>query len=51
LLYFQISQKTKGGVLLPVTSQAKVLEGTVVAVGPGIKDRVGIYFFRQINTV
>jgi hypothetical protein len=27
------------------------LEGTVVAVGPGIKDRVGIYFFRQINTV
>ena len=27
--------KTKGGVLIPEKAQAKVLEATVVAVGPG----------------
>ena len=32
-LYFL--QKTKGGVLLPEKGQGKVLEGTVVAAGPG----------------
>ncbi|XP_015750921.1 PREDICTED: 10 kDa heat shock protein, mitochondrial-like, partial [Acropora digitifera] len=30
--------KTKGGVLLPEKGQGKVLEGTVVAVGPGLRD-------------
>ncbi|KAK3750417.1 hypothetical protein QZH41_016984, partial [Actinostola sp. cb2023] len=33
--------KTKGGVLLPEKSQAKVLEGTVLAVGPGMIDTDG----------
>ncbi|KAJ7389884.1 10 kda heat shock protein [Desmophyllum pertusum] len=33
--------KTKGGVLLPEQSQGKVLEGTVVAVGPGTRDKGG----------
>ncbi|KXJ19980.1 10 kDa heat shock protein, mitochondrial [Exaiptasia diaphana] len=33
--------KTKGGVLLPEKSQAKVLEGTVIAVGPGLTDKDG----------
>lgn len=32
--------KTKGGVLIPEKAQAKVLEATVVAVGPGSKDKV-----------
>ncbi|XP_031560662.1 10 kDa heat shock protein, mitochondrial-like [Actinia tenebrosa] len=33
--------KTKGGVLLPEKSQSKVLEGTVVAVGSGMRDKDG----------
>ncbi|XP_068670449.1 10 kDa heat shock protein, mitochondrial-like [Montipora capricornis] len=33
--------KTKGGVLLPEKGQGKVLEGTVIAVGPGTKDKTG----------
>lgn len=33
--------KTKGGVLLPEKGVGSVLEGTVVAVGPGARDKSG----------
>jgi len=33
--------KTKGGVLLPEKAQGKVLEATVMAVGPGIRTESG----------
>jgi len=33
--------KTKGGVLLPEKSQGKVLEATVLAVGPGARNDKG----------
>jgi chaperonin GroES len=32
--------KTKGGIVIPEKSQAKVLHGTVVAVGPGSRNQV-----------
>ena len=32
--------KTKGGILIPEKAQGKVLDATVVAVGPGQKDKV-----------
>jgi len=35
--------KTKGGVLLPEKSQGKVLEATVLAVGPGSRNDVTIF--------
>lgn len=34
--------KTKGGIVLPEKSQAKVLKGTVVAIGPGSRNQVRI---------
>ena len=34
--------KTKGGILIPEKAQGKVLDATVVAVGPGQRDKVGI---------
>ena len=34
--------KTKGGVLIPEKSQGKVLEATVVAVGPGRRTDVSL---------
>ncbi|CAI4230773.1 unnamed protein product [Auanema sp. JU1783] len=33
--------KTKGGIMLPEKSQGKVLEATVVAVGPGLRNEKG----------
>ncbi|XP_012257765.1 10 kDa heat shock protein, mitochondrial [Athalia rosae] len=33
--------KTKGGIVLPEKAQAKVLKGTVVAVGPGSRNNNG----------
>lgn len=36
--------KTKGGVLLPEKSQGKVLEATVLAVGPGARNEVTVFF-------
>ena len=33
--------KTKGGILIPEKSQGKVLEGTVVAAGPGARSDKG----------
>lgn len=32
--------KTKGGIVIPEKAQAKVLQGTVVAVGPGSRNQV-----------
>ncbi|KAF2898803.1 hypothetical protein ILUMI_07367 [Ignelater luminosus] len=33
--------KTKGGIVLPEKAQAKVLKGTVVAIGPGSRNQQG----------
>ena len=33
--------KTKGGIIIPEKSQGKVLEGTVVAAGPGARNEKG----------
>ena len=42
--------KTKGGIVLPEKAQAKVLQGTVVAVGPGSRNDVSIQFNFFINS-
>lgn len=34
--------KTKGGIMLPEKAVGKVLEGTVIAVGPGARKEVGL---------
>lgn len=34
--------KTKGGIVIPEKAQAKVLKGTVVAVGPGSRNQVSV---------
>lgn len=39
---FAAEVKTKGGVLLPEKSQGKVLEATVLAVGPGARNDVSV---------
>lgn len=39
-VFFFLFQKTKGGVLLPEKGQGTVLEGTVISVGPGARDKV-----------
>ncbi|EDO48906.1 predicted protein [Nematostella vectensis] len=41
--------KTKGGVLLPEKGQSKVLEGTVVAIGPGARDKDGKHVPMSVN--
>lgn len=35
--------KTKGGIVLPEKAQAKVLQGTVVAIGPGSRNEKGVH--------
>lgn len=35
------AQTSKGGILLPDSAQEKPKEGTVVAVGPGVRDEEG----------
>ncbi|XP_076162364.1 10 kDa heat shock protein, mitochondrial [Ptiloglossa arizonensis] len=35
--------KTKGGIVIPEKAQAKVLQGTVVAIGPGQRNDNGVY--------
>ncbi len=37
----EAATKTKGGILIPEKSQGKVLEGTVVAAGPGGRNEKG----------
>ena len=39
-VYFFYIQKTKGGIMIPEKAQGKVNEATVVAIGPGARDRV-----------
>lgn len=34
-------EKTRGGIIIPDTVQQKPMEGEVVAVGPGARDRHG----------
>ena len=36
---------TKGGILIPEKSQAKTLEGTVIAVGPGARNNVSCVIY------
>ncbi|KAL3094789.1 hypothetical protein niasHS_006084 [Heterodera schachtii] len=38
---FLPEQKTKGGIMIPEKAQGKVLEGTVVAIGPGYRNDEG----------
>lgn len=35
--------KTKGGIVLPEKAQAKVLQGTIIAVGPGARNPEGAH--------
>ncbi|KAF7387980.1 hypothetical protein HZH68_011905 [Vespula germanica] len=37
----EVITKTKGGIVLPEKAQAKVLQGTVVAIGPGSRNNKG----------
>lgn len=37
--------KTKGGIVIPEKAQGKVLEGTIIAVGPGARNDVRELFF------
>lgn len=41
--------KTKGGIMIPEKAQGKVLEGTVVAVGPGYRNDEGKTFPIQLK--
>jgi chaperonin GroES len=34
--------KTSGGIIIPDTAKEKPMEGEVVAVGPGIRDKAGL---------
>ncbi|GMS89402.1 hypothetical protein PENTCL1PPCAC_11577 [Pristionchus entomophagus] len=38
---FAAEVKTKGGIMLPEKAQGKVLEATVVAAGPGLRNEKG----------
>lgn len=40
---FTAETVTKGGIMLPEKSQGKVLQATVVAVGPGSVNQVIVY--------
>ena len=42
--------KTKGGIVIPEKSTGKVLEATVVATGPGLKDRDGKIIPMNVST-
>ncbi|KAI3414099.1 10 kda heat shock protein [Globodera pallida] len=46
---FLPEQKTKGGIMIPEKAQGKVLEGTVVAVGPGFRNDDGKTIPMQLN--
>jgi chaperonin GroES len=41
VLHVKAEEKTSGGIIIPDTAKEKPQEGTVVAVGPGRKDRDG----------
>ena len=41
VLRAEAATKSKGGILIPEKSQGKVLEGTVVAAGPGARNEKG----------
>lgn len=37
----EVVTTTRGGIVIPEKAQAKVLQGTIVAVGPGARNKVG----------
>ncbi|CAK5007262.1 unnamed protein product [Meloidogyne enterolobii] len=41
--------KTKGGIMIPEKAQGKVLEGTIVSVGPGYRTEDGKTLPMQLN--
>ncbi|XP_064647577.1 10 kDa heat shock protein, mitochondrial-like [Lineus longissimus] len=41
--------KTKGGILLPDKSLGKILEATVVAVGPGVRTETGSFIAPSVK--
>lgn len=46
----EIVTKTKGGIVIPEKAAAKVLQGTVVAVGPGARNKVSPHIFEPERT-
>jgi chaperonin GroES len=46
---FAPETKTKGGIMIPEKAQGKVLEGTVVAVGPGQRTEEGTTIPMQLK--
>ena len=47
----ELAKQTKGGILLPEKQSAKVLHGTVVAVGPGSRNQVSCHLPPTITDV
>lgn len=41
--------QTKGGIVIPEKAQVKVLEGTVIAVGPGPRNAVSNWSALRLN--
>jgi chaperonin GroES len=37
----EVEEKTRGGILIPDTAKEKPIEGEVLAVGPGARDKTG----------
>ncbi|KAJ8965850.1 hypothetical protein NQ317_000477 [Molorchus minor] len=46
---FEAISKTKGGIVIPEKAQGKVLQGTVVAVGPGVRLQDGSFAPVAVN--
>jgi chaperonin GroES len=50
VLHLKGEEKTFGGIIIPDTAKEKPQEGTVVAVGPGRKDRSGKRIAMEVKT-
>ena len=50
VLHLKVEEKTFGGIIIPDTAKEKPQEGTVVAVGPGRKDRSGKRIAMEVKT-
>jgi len=42
-------EKTEGGLFLPINTKKTHVEGIIVAVGPGLKDKEGNYIPMELN--
>lgn len=42
---------TKGGIVLPEKAQGKMMHGTVVAVGPGARNVVSIFYLLYVEII